>query len=48
VDIGPHNRLLAATAITARWRVGTAHVRHLDRVRGRSVVEVGLVDRSEG
>jgi predicted nucleic acid-binding protein len=26
IDIGPHDRLVAATAITAGWRVGTANV----------------------
>jgi predicted nucleic acid-binding protein len=48
VDIGPHDRLVAATAITAGWRVGTANVRHFDRVRGLSVVEVRLADRPAG
>lgn len=44
-DIGPHDRIVAATAITAGWRVGTANVRHFDRVRGLSVVEVRLAVR---
>ncbi len=44
-DIGPHDRLVAATAISAGWRVGTANVRHFDRVRGLSVVEVKLAVR---
>ena len=47
-DIGPHDRLVAATAITAGWRVGTANVRHFDRVRGLSVVEVRLAARPAG
>jgi tRNA(fMet)-specific endonuclease VapC len=42
VDIGQHDRLVAATAISSGWRVGTANVRHIDRVRGLSVVEVRL------
>ena len=44
-DIGPHDRLVAATAISAGWRVGTANLRHFDRVRGLSVVEVRLAVR---
>jgi tRNA(fMet)-specific endonuclease VapC len=47
-DIGPHDRLVAATAITAGWRVGTANVRHFDRVRGLSVVEVRLATPPAG
>jgi tRNA(fMet)-specific endonuclease VapC len=47
-DIGPHDRLVAATAITAGWRVGTANIRHFDRVRGLSVVEVRLAARPAG
>lgn len=41
-DIGPHDRIVAATAIAAGWRVGTAKVRHFDRVSGLSVIEVRL------
>jgi len=44
-DIGPHDRLVAATAITAGWRIGTANTRHFDRVRGLSVIEVRLAAR---
>ena len=47
-DIGPHDRLVAATAITAGWRVGTANVRHFDRVRGLTVVEVRLATGPAG
>ncbi len=46
VDIGPHDRLVAATAIAAGWRVGTANVRHFDRVSGLAVVEVRLAERT--
>jgi tRNA(fMet)-specific endonuclease VapC len=45
-DIGPHDRLVAATAITAGWRVGTANVRHFDRVGGLIVVEVRLAGQT--
>lgn len=47
-DIGPHDRLVAATAITVGWRVGTANLRHFDRVRGLSVVEIRLAVRPAG
>src|SRR5215831_19163216 len=33
-DVGAHDRLVAATAITAGWRVGTAKVRHLEHIPG--------------
>jgi tRNA(fMet)-specific endonuclease VapC len=33
-DVGPHDRLVAATALTAGWRVGTANLRHFDRIAG--------------
>jgi tRNA(fMet)-specific endonuclease VapC len=41
-DIGPHDRLVAATAITAGWRVATANVRHFERVPGLDVLTVDL------
>ncbi len=31
-DVGPHDRLVAATAITAGWRVATANVRHFEPI----------------
>jgi tRNA(fMet)-specific endonuclease VapC len=33
-DVGAHDRLVAATAIAAGWRVGTANIRHFDRIAG--------------
>jgi tRNA(fMet)-specific endonuclease VapC len=39
-DIGAHDRLVAATAITAGWRVGTANLRHFDRIVGLDVLPV--------
>lgn len=33
-DVGAHDRLVAATAMSAGWRVGTANVRHFDRIPG--------------
>jgi tRNA(fMet)-specific endonuclease VapC len=41
-DIGPHDRLVAATALATGWRVATANIRHFDRVAGLSVVAIDL------
>jgi tRNA(fMet)-specific endonuclease VapC len=41
-DIGAHDRIVAATAIAAGWRVATANVRHFERVPGLDVVDVKL------
>lgn len=40
LDAGPHDRLVAATAITAGWRVGTANLRHFDRITGLNILSV--------
>ncbi|WP_300614489.1 PIN domain-containing protein [Trebonia sp.] len=37
-DVGAHDRLVAATAITAGWRVGTANLRHFDRILGLDIL----------
>lgn len=39
-DVGAHDRLVAATAISLGWRVATANVRHFERIPGLEVVEV--------
>lgn len=39
-DIGAHDRIVAATAISTGWQVATANVRHFDPIRGLSVVEI--------
>jgi tRNA(fMet)-specific endonuclease VapC len=39
-DVGAHDRLVAATAITAGWRVGTASLRHFDRIAGLDILTV--------
>lgn len=39
-DVGAHDRLVAATAIAAGWRVGTANVRHFERIAGLDVVAI--------
>jgi tRNA(fMet)-specific endonuclease VapC len=33
-EVGAHDPLVAATAIAAGWRVGTANIRHFDRIAG--------------
>ena len=40
IDAGAHDRLVAATAIAAGWRVGTANVKHFERVPGLDVVAI--------
>jgi predicted nucleic acid-binding protein len=39
-DVGPHDRLVAATAMTAGWRVATADLRHFDRIADLDVLAV--------
>lgn len=41
-EVGAHDRLVAATAISAGWRVGTANIRHFDRVPGLDVAAIRL------
>jgi tRNA(fMet)-specific endonuclease VapC len=41
-DIGPHDRLVAATAIAAGWRVATANTRQFAPVPGLEVVAISL------
>lgn len=41
-EVGAHDRIVAATAITAGWRVGTANVRHFDRISGLPVVAISF------
>jgi len=45
-DIGTHDRLVAATAIAAGWRVGTANVRHFERIPGLDVVAITMTKLS--
>jgi tRNA(fMet)-specific endonuclease VapC len=42
-DVGAHDRLVAATAMSAGWQVGTANMRHFDRISGVDVVSLQLV-----
>jgi tRNA(fMet)-specific endonuclease VapC len=41
-DVGAHDRIVAATAIAAGWRVGTANTRHFDRIAGLEVLTVSF------
>jgi tRNA(fMet)-specific endonuclease VapC len=41
-EVGPHDRLVAATAISAGWRVGTANMRHFSRMPGLDVISLQL------
>jgi tRNA(fMet)-specific endonuclease VapC len=40
--VGAHDRLVAATALSAGWRVGTANTRHFKRIPGLDVTPVQL------
>ena len=40
IDTGAHDRLVAATAITAGWRVGTANVRHFEKIPGLALIAI--------
>ena len=42
LDVGAHDRLVAATAITAGWRVGTANVRHFQQIPSVDLITVTL------
>lgn len=41
-DVGAHARLVAATAITAGWRVGTANTRHFERIAGLETLAISF------
>jgi tRNA(fMet)-specific endonuclease VapC len=41
-EVGAHDRLVAATAMSAGWRVATANARHFNRVPGLDVKVVDL------
>jgi predicted nucleic acid-binding protein len=44
LDVGAHDRIVAATAIAAGWRVATANVRHFDPIPGLETVPVSLAN----
>ena len=39
-DVGAHDRIIAATALAAGWKVGTANPRHFTRISGLEVAEI--------
>lgn len=41
-EVGAHDRLIAATAMSVGWRVGTANMRHFDPIPGLDVVTINL------
>jgi tRNA(fMet)-specific endonuclease VapC len=41
-EVGAHDRLVAATAMSAGWRVGTANIRHFTRIPGLEVTSLQL------
>ena len=41
-DVGPHDRLVAATAVATGWRVATSNVRHFARIADLQVVVPNL------
>jgi tRNA(fMet)-specific endonuclease VapC len=41
-EVGAHDRLVAATAMSAGWQVGTANVRHFERVSDLEIAPVHL------
>ncbi len=41
-DVGAHDRIVAATAMSVGWRVGTANMRHFGRIPGLDVRQISL------
>ncbi len=41
-EVGAHDRLVAATAMSAGWRVGTANIRHFNRIPGLDMMPVRM------
>lgn len=41
-DVGAHDRIVAATAISVGWQVGTANMRHFGRVPGLDAKLISL------
>jgi tRNA(fMet)-specific endonuclease VapC len=42
IDVGAHDRIVAATAISAGWRVASANTRHFERIAGLDVIPISL------
>jgi tRNA(fMet)-specific endonuclease VapC len=41
-DVGAHDRIVAATAMSTGWRVGTANMRHFGRIPGLDATLISL------
>jgi tRNA(fMet)-specific endonuclease VapC len=41
-EVGAHDRIVAATALSIGWRVATANARHFERIPGLDVVVVQM------
>ena len=41
-DVGPHDRLIAATAISLGWRIMTANARHFAPIAGVAIIRLDL------
>lgn len=41
-DVGAHDRIVAATAMSVGWRVGTANMRHFGRIPGLDARQISL------
>lgn len=41
-EVGAHDRLVAATAISAGWQVGTANTRHFERIPGLDMTAIQM------
>jgi tRNA(fMet)-specific endonuclease VapC len=41
-EVGAHDRLVAATAMSAGWRVGTVNMRHFNRIPGLEVTSLQM------
>ena len=41
-DVGAHDRIVAATAVSVGWRIGSANTRHFERIPGLSVMPISL------
>jgi tRNA(fMet)-specific endonuclease VapC len=42
VEVGAHDRLVAATALASGWRVGTANIREFERIPGLDTAVVRM------
>lgn len=41
-EVGAHDQLVAATALSAGWRIGTANIRHFNRIPGLDVMPIQM------